>query len=165
MDEDQVVKNLLLVIFQIESQLKSLQSAFEDNQSRGEKIRNEIKKIESENFEVPPEINAEMHSIICLREWHWKYLNRYKNFIDESKLIYLDIDKIANSSGIFVKSKRKKLLQDATNFGILGKKYVTTLGEVFDGNYDSLIPGESIRSEALKLMSERLAAASKARGK
>jgi hypothetical protein len=164
MDADQVIKELLVAIFQIESELKMVQSAFEDNQSRGERIRKEIAKIKSEGFEVPPEINEEMHSVTCLREWHWKYIDRYEKFIFESKSIYLDYEKVKDDSGFLAKGKRKKVLQDSINFAVLGRTYVSTLDDVFEENYSRLIPGETIRSEALKLMSQRLGAASKARG-
>ena len=164
MDSDKVIKELLVAIFQIESELKTAQSAFEDNQSRSERIRKEIAKIKSEGFEIPPEINEEMRSVTCLREWHWKYIDRYQKFIFESKSIFLDFEKVKDDSGIFAKGKRKKVLQDATNFALLGQTYISTLGDVFEENYSRLIPGETIRSEALQLMSQRLGAASKARG-
>jgi hypothetical protein len=164
MDTDQVIKELLVVIFKIESELKSVQSAFEDNQSRGERIRTEIAKIKSEGIEVSSEMNKEMHSVTCLREWHWKYIDRYQKFIFESKTIYLDFEKVKDDSGFFAKGKRKKVLQDATNFALLGQTYISTLGDVFEENYSRLIPGESIRSEAIKLMSQRLALGNKARG-
>jgi hypothetical protein len=157
MDSDQVIKELLIAIFQIESELKTVQSAFDDNQSRGERVRKEIAKIKSEGFEVPPKINEEMHSVTCLREWHWKYIDRYQKFIFESKTIYLDFEKVKDDSGFFAKGKRKKVLQDATNFAHLGRTYISTLGDVFEENYSRLIPGESIRSEAIKLMSQRIA--------
>ena len=163
MHSQTVIKELTVVIALIESELKTLQSAFEDNQSRGEKISKEIAKIKSEEFEVPSEINEEMHSVTCLREWHWKYIKRYEKFIFESKSIYLDCEKIKDNSGLFANGKRKKALQDAANFSILGQSYISTLGDVFEEKYSRLIPGESIRSEALKLMSQRLTALSKAR--
>ena len=164
MDSDVVIKELLVAISQIESELNTVQSAFDDNQSRGERIRKEIAKIKSEGFEVPPAINEEMHSVTCLREWHWKYIDRYQKFIFESKTIYLDFEKVKDDSGFFAKGKRKKVLQDATNFALLGQTYISTLGDVFEENYSRLIPGESIRSEAIKLMSQRLALGNKARG-
>lgn len=163
MHSETVIKELIVVIAQIESELKILQSAFEDNQSRGDKIRIEIAKIKSEELEVPPEINEEMHSVTCLREWHWKYIERYEKFIFESKSIYLDFEKIKDNSGLFASGKRKKVLQDAANFAILGQSYISTLSDVYEVKYSRLIPGESIRSEALKLMSQRLAALNKAR--
>jgi len=164
MDSDKVIKELLVAIFQIESELKTAQSAFEDNQSRGERIRKEIAKIKSEGFEVPPAISEEMHSVTCLREWHWKYIDRYQKYIFESKSIFLDFEKVKDESSIFAKGKRKKALQDVANFAFLGQTYISTLGDVFEDNYSRLIPGETIRSEAIKLMSQRLGAASKARG-
>ncbi len=163
MHSETVIKELIVVIAQIESELRTLQSAFEDNQSRGEKIHIEIAKIKSEEMEVPSEINEEMHSVTCLREWHWKYIERYEKFIFESKSIYLDFEKIKDNSGLFANGKRKKVLQDAANFAILGQSYISTLGDVFEVKYSRLIPGESIRSEALNLMSQRLAALSRAR--
>ena len=163
-DTDQLIKELLVAIFQIESELKVVQSAFEDNQSRGERIRKEIAKIKSEELEVPPEINEELRSVICIREWHWKYIDRYQKFIFESKSIFLDFEKVKDDSGFIAKGKRKKVLQDAANFAGLGQTYISTLGDVFEDNYSRLIPGETIRSEAIKLMSQRLGAASKARG-
>ena len=163
-DTDHLIKELLVAIFQIESELNTVQSAFDDNQSRGEQIREEIEKIKSEELEVPPEINEELRSVICIREWHWKYIDRYQKFIFESKSIFLDFEKVKDDSGFIAKGKRKKVLQDAANFAVLGQTYISTLGDVFEENYSRLIPGENIRSEALQLMSQRLAAASKARG-
>jgi len=163
-DTDQLIKELLVAIFQIESELKVVQSAFKDNQSRAERISKEIAKIKSEELEVPPEINEEMRSVTCLREWHWKYIDRYQKFIFESKSIFLDFEKVKDESSIFAKGKRKKVLQDVANFAYLGQTYISTLGDVFEDNYSRLIPGETIRSEAIKLMSQRLGAASKARG-
>ena len=80
-----------------------------------------------------------------------------KEFVYESKSIYLDFEKIKESSGFLSKGKRKKILEDAGNFVLLGRQYIETLGDVFDGDYLTLVPGEEIRSEALKLMSQRLA--------
>lgn len=153
---EQIIKELLQVIYQIESQLKTLNEAFEANQKNGEKLRDKIRSLQDANKSIPVNLNENLNSITCLREWHWKYIERFENFIYESKSIYLDFDKLKDSSGFLSKGKRKKVLEDAGNFVALGRSYIETLGDVFDGDYLTLIPGEEIRSEALKLMSERL---------
>ena len=163
MNSNRIVNELLLVIFQIENQLVAIQTAFQDNQVRGEQIRDEIKKIESEGTEVPPKINEEMRSITCLREWHWKYIDRYTKFVSEASAICSDFKEIANSSGLFVERKRSKILKDVDNFTHLGQTYIATVGDVFERSFSKLVPGEDIRSEALKLMSQRLASANKTR--
>jgi hypothetical protein len=145
------------VIFQIESQLKIIQEAFNQNQVSGEKLRDKIRSLKDANKSVPTNLNDNLNSITCLREWHWKYIDRFQKFVYESKSIYLDFEKIKESSGFLSKGKRKKILDDAGNFVLLGRQYIETLGDVFDGDYLTLVPGEEIRSEALKLMSQRLA--------
>jgi hypothetical protein len=163
-DTEPIITELVTVIFQFESQLKIIQAAFNENQINGEKLRDKIKKIKSEGKDVPSKLNDNMNTMLCLREWHWDYIERFERFIYETKSIYLDFDKIENNPGFLGKGKRKKTLEDAGNFVLLGRTYIETLGDVFDGNYLTLIPGEEIRNEALKLMSTRLGAASKARG-
>jgi len=154
---EQIIEELVQVIHQIEAQLKVINAAFEENQKSGEKLRDKIRSLKDTNKSVPTNLNDNLNSITCLREWHWKYIERFENFIYESKSIYLDFDKLKDSSGILSKRKRKKVLEDAGNFVLLGRSYVESLGDVFDGDYSTLIPGEEIRSEALKLMSQRLA--------
>jgi hypothetical protein len=154
---EQIIEELVQVIHQIEAQLKIINAAFEENQKSGEKLRDKIRSLKDTNKSVPTNLNDNLNSITCLREWHWKYIERFENFIYESKSIYLDFDKLKDSSGILSKGKRKKVLEDAGNFVLLGRSYVESLGDVFDGDYSTLIPGEEIRSEALKLMSQRLA--------
>jgi hypothetical protein len=153
---EQIIEELVQVIHQIEAQLKIINAAFEENQKSGEKLRDKIRSLKDTNKSVPTNLNDNLNSITCLREWHWKYIERFENFIYESKSIYLDFDKLKDSSGILSKGKRKKVLEDAGNFVLLGRSYVESLGDVFDGDYSTLIPGEEIRSEALKLMSQRL---------
>ena len=153
---EQIIKELVQVIHQIEAQLKIINAAFEENQKRGEKLRDKIRSLKDSNKSVPANLNDNLNSITCLREWHWKYIERFENFIYESKSIYLDFDKLKDSSGILSKGKRRKILEDAGNFVLLGRSYVETLGDVFDGDYLTLIPGEEIRNDALKLMSKRL---------
>jgi hypothetical protein len=163
-DTEPIITELVTVIFQIESQLKIIQEAFNQNQVSGEKLRDKIKKIRSEGKDIPSKLDDNMNTVLCLREWHWNYIERFERFNYETKSIYLDFDKIENNPGFLGKSKRKKILEDAGNAVLLGRTYIETLGDVFDGNYLALIPGEEIRNEALKLMSTRLGAASKARG-
>ena len=153
---EQIIEELVQVIHQIEAQLKVINAAFEENQKSGEKLRDKIRSLKDTNKSVPTNLNDNLNSITCLREWHWKYIARFENFIYESKSIYLDFDKLKDSSGILNKGKRKKVLEDAGNFVLLGRSYVETLGDVFDGDYLTLIPGEEIRNDALKLMSQRL---------
>jgi hypothetical protein len=153
---EQIIEELVQVIHQIEAQLKIINAAFEDNQKSGEKLRDKIRSLKDTNKSVPTNLNDNLNSITCLREWHWKYIERFENFIYESKSIYLDFDKLKDSSGILSKGKRKKVLEDAGNFVLLGRSYVESLGDVFDGDYLTLIPGEEIRNDALKLMSQRL---------
>ena len=153
---EQIIKELVQVIHQIEAQLKIINAAFEENQKSGEKLRDKIRSLKDSDKSVPANLNDNLNSITCLREWHWKYIERFENFIYESKSIYLDFDKLKDSSGILSKGKRRKILEDAGNFVLLGRSYVETLGDVFDGDYLTLIPGEEIRNDALKLMSQRL---------
>ena len=153
---EQIIEELVQVIHQIEAQLKIINAAFEENQKSGERLRDKIRSLKDSNKSVPSNLNDNLNSITCLREWHWKYIERFENFIYESKSIYLDFDKLKDSSGILSKGKRRKLLEDAGNFVLLGRSYVETLGDVFDGDYLTLIPGEEIRNDALKLMSQRL---------
>jgi hypothetical protein len=154
---EQIIRELVQVISQIESQLKIISGAFEDNQKSGEKLRDKIRSLKDANKPVPTNLNENLNSIAYLREWHWKYIDRFQKFVYESKSIYLDFEKIQDSSGFLSKGKRKKILEDAGNFVLLGRQYIETLGDVFDGDYLTLVPGEEIRSEALKLMSQRLA--------
>jgi hypothetical protein len=154
---EQIIEELVQVISQIEAQLKIISGAFEDNQKNGEKIRDKIRSLKDANKSVPTNLNENLNSITYLREWHWKYIDRFQKFVYESKSIYLDFEKIQDSSGFLSKGKRKKILEDAGNFVLLGRQYIETLGDVFDGDYLTLVPGEEIRSEALKLMSQRLA--------
>jgi hypothetical protein len=154
---EQIIRELVQVIAQIESQLKIISGAFEENQKSGEKLRDKIRSLKDANKSVPTNLNDNLNSITCLREWHWKYIDRFQKFVYESKSIYLDFEKIKESSGFLSKGKRKKILEDAGNFVLLGRQYIETLGDVFDGDYLTLVPGEEIRSEALKLMSQRLA--------
>lgn len=151
-----IIKELVKVIFQIEAQLKIIQEAFKENQVNGEKLRDKIRNLKDANKSIPTNLNDNLNSITCLREWHWKYIERYENFIYESKSIYLDFEKIENNPGFLSKGKRKKILEDAGKFVLLGRTYLETLGDVFDGDYLTLIPGEEIRNDALKLMSERM---------
>jgi|GEM_PF-4029772 len=154
---EQIIRELVQVISQIESQLKIISGAFEDNQKSGEKLRDKIRSLKDANKPVPTNLNENLNSITYLREWHWKYIDRFQKFVYESKSIYLDFEKIKDSSGFLSKGKRKKILEDAGNFVLLGRQYIETLGDVFDGDYLTLVPGEEIRREALKLMSQRLA--------
>jgi hypothetical protein len=154
---EQIIRELVQVISQIESQLKIIGGAFEDNQKSGEKLRDKIRSLKDANKPVPTNLNENLNSITYLREWHWKYIDRFQKFVYESKSIYLDFEKIKDSSGFLSKGKRKKILEDAGNFVLLGRQYIETLGDVFDGDYLTLVPGEEIRREALKLMSQRLA--------
>jgi hypothetical protein len=156
-----IIKELVTVIFQIEAQLKIILEAFEENQKSGEKLRDKIRSLKDANKSVPINLNDNLNSITYLREWHWKYIERFENFVYESKSIYLDFDKLKDSSGFLSKGKRKKVLEDAGNFVLLGREYIETLGSVFDGDYLTLIPGEEIKNEALKLMSQRLGSQSK----
>lgn len=151
-----IIKELVTVIFQIEAQLKIIQEAFKENQVNGEKLRDKIRNLKDANKSIPTNLNDNLNSITCLREWHWKYIERFENFIYESKSIYLDFEKVENNPGFLSKGKRKKILEDAGNFVLLGRTYIETLGDVFDGDYLTLIPGEEIRNDALKLMSQRL---------
>ncbi len=151
-----IIKELVIVIFQIEAQLKTIQEAFKENQKSGEKLRDKLRSLKDANKSVPTNLNDNLNSITCLREWHWKYIERFENFIYESKSIYLDFEKVENNPGFLSKGKRKKILEDAGNFVLLGRTYIETLGDVFDGDYLTLIPGEEIRNDALKLMSQRL---------
>lgn len=154
---EQIIRELVQVIAQIETQLKIINSAFEENQKSGEKLTGKIKSLKNANKSIPTNLNDNLNSITCLREWHWKYIDRFQKYIYESKSIFLDFQKITAGSGFLSKIKRKKVLEDAGNFVLLGRQYIETLGTVFDGNYLTLVPGEEIRSEALKLMSQRLA--------
>jgi len=156
-----IIEELVTVIFQIEAQLKIVLEAFEENQKSGEKLKEKISLLNAENKTVPTNLNDNLRTIMCLREWHWKYMERFENFVYESKSIYLDFDKLKDSSGFLSKGKRKKVLEDAGNFALLGRQYIETLGSVFDGDYLTLIPGEEIKNEALKLMSQRLGSQSK----
>jgi len=163
-DTEPIITELVTIIFQIESQLKIIQAALNESQSNGKKLTDKIEKIKSVGKNVPSNLNDNMKTMLCLREWHWNYIERFERFIYETKSIYLDFAKTENNAGFLGKGKRKKTLEDAGNFVLLGRTYIETLGDVFDGNYLTLIPGEEIRNEALKLMSARLGAASKARG-
>lgn len=161
---EKTLEELLLVTFQIESELNTIQKAFQRNQSKGEKLRDRIQKIRASGKEIPNDINEEMNSITCLREWHWKYIERYEKLIFESNSTMLESEKLKSGRGLFMKSKRKKVFQYAFDLTFLGQTYLSTTGDVFGAKYLSLVPGPDIRNEALKLMSVRLAAASKARG-
>jgi len=154
---EQIIRELVQVISQIESQLRMISDAFEENQINGEKLRDKISSIKDTNKSVPTNLTENLNSITYLREWQLKYINRFQKYIFESKSIFLDFDKIKDSSGFLSRNKRKKVLEDAGNFVLLGRQYIETLGDVFDGDYLTLVPGEEIRSEALKLMSQRLA--------
>lgn len=163
-DAEPIITELVTMIFQFESQLKIIQAACNDNQLSGIKLADKIKKIRFEGKDIPSKLDDNMNTMLCLREWHWDYIERFERFIYETKSIYLDFDKIGNNPGFLGKGKRKKILEDAGNSVLLGRTYIETLGDVFDGNYLTLIPGKEIRNEALKLMSARAGAASKARG-
>ena len=154
---EQIIRELVQVISQIESQLRMISDAFEENQINGEKLRDKISSIKDTNKSVPTNLTENLNSITYLREWQLKYINRFQKYIFESKSIFLDFDKIKDSSGFLSRNKRKKVLEDAGNFVLLGRQYIETLGDIFDGDYLTLVPGEEIRSEALKLMSQRLA--------
>ena len=157
LDTEPIIAELLKVIFQTESQLKIIQAAFNENQVSGEKLIDKIRSLEDAKKSVPTNLKENLNSITYLREWHWKYIDRFQKFIYESKSIFLEFEKIKDTSGFLSKGKRKKILEDAGNFVLLGRQYIETLGDVFDGDYLTLVPGEEIRSEALKLMSQRLA--------
>ncbi len=159
-----VAEELLKVTILIESELNAVQDAFQRNQSNGEKLRDKIAKIKSKGQTVPADVDEEMNSITCLREWHWKYIERYEKFLFEAKSTFVEYDNLKDKSGIFINSKRKKVSQYALDLTLLGQTYASTTGDVFTARYSKLVSGPAIRSEALKLMSERLAAASKARG-
>jgi hypothetical protein len=159
---EKTLEELLLVTFQIESELNTIQKAFQRNQSKGEKLRDRIQKIRASGKEIPADINEEMNSITCLREWHWKYIERYEKLIFESHSTMIEFEKLKSGRGLFMKLKRKRVFNYANDLALLGHSYISTTGNVFKVNYSSLIPGPAIRNEALKLMSERLAAASKA---
>ncbi len=154
---EQIIRELVQVISQIESQLRMISDAFEENQINGEKLRDKISSLKDTNKSVPTNLTENLNSITYLREWQLKYINRFQKYIFESKSIFLDFEKIKDSSGFLSRNKRKKVLEDAGNFVLLGRQYIETLGDVFDGDYLTLVPGEEIRSEALKLMSQRLA--------
>ena len=152
-----IIKELINVIVQTEIQLEVIRRAFQENQSRGEKLLKTIREKESKNQSVSPNLNEKLNEITYLREWHWEYINRFEKLIYECKSIFLAFEDVKNSSGLFVKSKRKKILEDAGNFVLLGRTYVETLANVFDGDYLMLVPGEDIKQEALKLLGQRLA--------
>ena len=152
-----IIRELVQVISQIESQLRMISDAFEENQINGEKLRDKISSLKDTNKSVPTNLTENLNSITYLREWQLKYIERFQKYIYESKSIFLDFEKIKDSLGFLSKNKRKKILEDAGNFVLLGRQYIETLGDVFDGDYLTLVPGEEIRSEALKLMSQRLA--------
>jgi len=154
---EQIIRELVQVISQIESQLRMISDAFEENQINGEKLRDKISSLKDTNKSVPTNLTENLNSITYLREWQLKYINRFQKYIFESKSIFLDFEKIKDSSGFLSRNKRKKVLEDAGNFVLLGRQYIETLGDIFDGDYLTLVPGEEIRSEALKLMSQRLA--------
>ena len=163
-DAEPIITELVTLIFQIESQFRIILAACDESQSNEKKLADKIQKIKSVGKNVPSNLNDNMKTMLCLREWHYNYIERFERFIYETKSIYLDFEQIENNPGFLGKSKRKKILEDAGNAVLLGRTYIETLGDVFDGNYLALIPGEEIRNEALKLMSARLGAASKARG-
>ena len=152
-----IIRELVQVISQIESQLKIISGAFEENQINGEKLRDKIRSLKDTNKSVPTNLTENLNSITYLREWQLKYIERFQKYIYESNSIFLDFEKIKDSLGFLSKNKRKKILENAGNFVLLGRQYIETLGDVFDGDYLTLVPGEEIRSEALKLMSQRLA--------
>lgn len=155
-----IIGELVTLISQIEYQLKVIQTAFAENQVNGEKLRDRIRKFQSQGIKTPSNLNDSMNTITCLREWHWNYIERFERFIYESKSIYLEFENFEKKTGFLAKNKRKKILGDVSNFVFLGRKYIETLSNVFDGDYLTLIPGEEIRKEALKLMSARLGAGS-----
>ena len=161
---DEIIEDLLLITFEIESHLDAVQAAFQENQLAGEILRDKIVNIRSKGQEISLKLDNQMNSITCLREWHWNYIERYERFIYEAKSTFLQCQELKNNSGLFMKSKRSKVFQYATDLCLLGQTYISTNGNVFDGNYSSLIPGPEIRTEALKLMSQRLAAARNIRG-
>jgi chromosome segregation ATPase len=99
-NEDSVepeINSLLLVLFQIESELKTLQTAFQKNQASGEALRDKIKKIRSTGKEASTKLNEEMNSITCLREWHWNYIERFEKFVHEAKSTYLEYKQLKSS--------------------------------------------------------------------
>ena len=162
--EEKVIEELLLSVFRIESELIAVQKAFEKNKAAGELLRDKMRKIKSKGQEVSSSINDEMNSITCLREWHWKYIERYEDLLLESRATFLEYEKLKNASGLFINSKKKKIFQYAIDLTLLGQACISTTEGVFEKTYSRLVPGPDIRNEALNLMSIRLAAASKARG-
>lgn len=155
-NSDTIKRDLVGLIFQIESELRSVKEAFVENQKNGEATKDKIEKFKDVGKAIPQNLNDNMRTIMCLREWHWKYIERFERFIFECKSIFLELDKSQSSTGFLVKKRLNKAVSDAKNALTLGQEYLGTLGDVFDGNYFTLIPGEEILNEALKLMSERM---------
>lgn len=164
MSSVKLIEDLAGAIFEIEKHLEALHSAYSENQIKGELVQRKIKNFSSSGAEIPPELNDDMKSVIYLREWQLFYLERYEKFLMEAKSIYLEYDEIKSKTSFFVERKKKKILVDAENCVSLGRMYISTLSEFFDSKYSQLTGGEYMKSEALKLMSKRLASASKSRG-
>ena len=118
---EQIIRELVQVISQIESQLKIISGAFEENQINGEKLRDKIRSLKDTNKSVPTNLTENLNSITYLREWQLKYIERFQKYIYESKSIFLDFEKVKDSSGFLSKNKRKKILEDAGNFVFLGQ--------------------------------------------
>lgn len=155
-NSETIKKDLVALIFQIESELRSIKEAFSENQINGEAIKDKIRKFEDVGKAIPQNLNDNMRTIMFLREWHWKYIERFERFIFECKSIFVELDKLQSNRGFFVKNKANRAFNDAKNALTLGQEYLNTVGDVFDGNYLTLIPGEEILNDALKLMSERI---------
>jgi len=162
-NSETIKKDLVALIFQIESELRSVKEALSENQKNGEAIKDKIEKFKDVDQAIPQNLNDYMRTVMCLREWHWKYIERFERFIFECKSIFLELDKLESSKGFFIKTKVNKTLNDAKNALALGQEYLTTLGDVFNGDYLTLVPGEEIRNDALKLMSERMQKNSRSR--
>jgi hypothetical protein len=72
-----------------------------------------------------------MNSITCLREWHWKYIERYEKLIFESNSTMLESEELKSGRGFFMKSKRKRVFNYANDLALLGQSYISTTGNVF----------------------------------
>ena len=63
-DTEPIITELVAVIFQIESQLKIIEAAFNENQVNGDKLREKIRKI-LDWLVVGSRIQDKLHQCVC----------------------------------------------------------------------------------------------------
>ena len=158
-----LIETLIATIATIEKNLNKIRIANAETQEAGQALSSKIKGIRQEGKEVPEFLNYDMNSVTCLREWQFNYIERFEQFIFETKKIYVEWSNLQGKSGFLINSKLKKIYRDAGNFIELGRMYLQSFDNVFDGDFGKLLPGEDIRKEALTLMSKRMQANNAAR--